>query len=83
MARGRPVVATGRGGSGEYLRDGRNCLLFQADDARSLAAALNRLADDPGLRRRLREGGLKTAPRYTQATFNEAVEAALLPAPST
>ena len=83
MARGRPVVATGRGGSGEYLRDGRNCLLFQADDARSLAAALNRLADDPELRRRLREGGLETAPRYTQAKFNEAVEAALLSASST
>ena len=83
MARGRPVVATGRGGSGEYLRDGRNCLLFEADDARSLALALNRLADDPELRRRLREGGLETAPRYTQATFNEAVEAALLSASST
>ena len=33
MARGRPVVATGRGGSGEYLRDGENCVLFEADDA--------------------------------------------------
>jgi glycosyltransferase involved in cell wall biosynthesis len=83
MARGRPVVATGRGGSGEYLRDGENCLLFQADDASSLAAALRRLADEPGLRRRLREGGLETAPMHTQATFNEAVEAAILSASST
>ena len=34
MARGRPVVATGRGGSAEYLRDGENALLFEAEDAR-------------------------------------------------
>jgi glycosyltransferase involved in cell wall biosynthesis len=77
MAMGRPVVATGRGGSGEYLRDGDNCLLFEADDPRALAAALRNLADDPDLRRRLRDGGLRTAPRYTEALYNEAVENAV------
>jgi glycogen synthase len=80
MGRGRPVVATGRGGSGEYLRDGENCLLFEAGDAGELAAALQRLADDPELRRRLREGGLATASRYTEPAFNEAVEDALVQA---
>jgi glycosyltransferase involved in cell wall biosynthesis len=77
MAKGRPVVATGRGGSGEYLRDGENCLLFEAEDPRALAAAVQRLADDVGLRARLRDGGLRTAPRYTETRFNQAVEAAL------
>jgi glycosyltransferase involved in cell wall biosynthesis len=80
MAQGRPVVATGRGGSAEYLRDGENCLLFEAEDPVALAAALERLAGDPGLRGRLREGGLATAPRHTEPVFNEAVEAALLAA---
>jgi glycosyltransferase involved in cell wall biosynthesis len=80
MARGRPVVATGRGGSGEYLRDGENCLLFSAGDAAALAAAVERLAREPGLRERLREGGLRTAPRHTEAHLNEAVERALLEA---
>ena len=80
MAQGRPVVATGRGGSGEYLRDGENCLLFEADDAAALAVAVRRLADDADLRARLREGGLRTAPNYTEARFNEAVEAAVLEA---
>ncbi len=28
MASGTPVVATGTGGSGEYLRDGDNCLVY-------------------------------------------------------
>jgi glycogen synthase len=78
MAKGRPVVATGRGGSAEYLRDGENCLLFEAGDAEALAAAVRRLADDPALRMRLREGGLETAPAHTEEVLNEAVEQALL-----
>jgi glycosyltransferase involved in cell wall biosynthesis len=77
MARGRPVVATGRGGSAEYLRDGENCVLFEADDPAALAAAVRRLASDSQLRIRLREDGLATAPSYTEPLFNEAVERAL------
>jgi glycosyltransferase involved in cell wall biosynthesis len=74
MGIGRPVVATGRGGSGEYLRDEENCLLFEAGDARALAHALTRLAESPSLRERVREGGLGTAPLYTEERFNAAVE---------
>lgn len=80
MARGRPVVATGRGGSGEYLRDGDNCLLFEAGDADGLAAAIERLAAGPALRARLRDGGALTAERHTEPIFNAAAEAALLQA---
>jgi glycosyltransferase involved in cell wall biosynthesis len=78
MAKGRPVVATGRGGSAEYLRDGENCLLFEAGDAQALATAVRRLAEDPALRMRLREGGLETAPSHTERVLNEAVERALV-----
>ena len=73
MGRGRPVVATGRGGSGEYLRDGGNALLFEAGDERALADAVARLAGDRGLRGRLREAGLRTAERHTDVEFNAAV----------
>jgi glycosyltransferase involved in cell wall biosynthesis len=73
MARGRPVVATGRGGSGEYLRDGDNALLFEAGDAAALADAVRRLESDPALRERLVRGGLETAPLHTEDVFNEAV----------
>jgi glycosyltransferase involved in cell wall biosynthesis len=73
MALGRPVVATGRGGSGEYLRDEENALLFEAGDARALARAVRRLAENPALRAQLREGGLATAPQHTEDVFNEAV----------
>jgi glycogen(starch) synthase len=78
MASGLPVIATGRGGSGEYLRDGENSLIVPAEDPRALAAAVRRLAGDPELRRRLRSGGLQTAPRHTEPIFNAAVERHLL-----
>jgi glycogen synthase len=74
MGRGRPVVATGRGGSAEYLRDEHNCLLFGADDAEALAERLSRLATDQALRTRLRRGGLETARMHTEQVFNRAVE---------
>ena len=77
MARGRPVVATGRGGSAEYLRDGENCLLFDPGDAGALAAAVERLAADGALRRKLVEGGRRTAPEHTDSVFNRRVVEAL------
>lgn len=77
MGKGRPVVATGRGGSSEYLRDEENCLLFEADDPIALAAALKRLANDESLRTRLREPGLETAATYTEAKYNARIERAL------
>jgi glycosyltransferase involved in cell wall biosynthesis len=77
MGIGRPVIATGRGGSGEYLRDGENCLLAPAEDPAALAAAARRLEEDPELRARLVEQGLRTAPRYTEARFNAAAQRAL------
>jgi glycosyltransferase involved in cell wall biosynthesis len=70
MALGRPVLATGRGGSGDYLRDGGNALLFEAEDAGALATAATRLADDAALRDRLREGGYRTAAEHDEDGFN-------------
>src|SRR4051794_28410691 len=78
MSVGRPVVATGTGGSAEYLRDGVNALLVPPGDADALAAAVRRLAGDPGLRARLVVGGIETAARHTQRAFLERLEAVLL-----
>jgi glycosyltransferase involved in cell wall biosynthesis len=75
MGIGRSVVATGRGGSGEFLRDGENCLLFAPGEARSLADALQRLADDAALRERLRTGGFEVAPTFARSRWNERVVA--------
>ncbi|HEX4110831.1 MAG TPA: glycosyltransferase [Solirubrobacteraceae bacterium] len=74
MGVGRPVIATGRGGSGEYLRDGENCLIFDPDHGPGeLAERIRRLADDQALRARLREGGRHTLQAIRDARFNERV----------
>jgi glycosyltransferase involved in cell wall biosynthesis len=78
MASGVPVVATGTGGSGEYLRDGENCLVYSPrEDPAALADAVRRLASDERLRRRLRENGLETASRFSQRAFDETITAVL------
>lgn len=61
MACGTPVVATGTGGSGEFLHHGRNCLRIPVGDPAALAAAVHRLADEPDLRHRLVRTGFATA----------------------
>ncbi len=74
MAAGRPVVATGSGGSAEYMRHEQNCLIFKPrDDPAALADAVRRVAGDAALRRRLRENGFETARRHTEDAFNQAV----------
>jgi glycosyltransferase involved in cell wall biosynthesis len=75
MACGTPVVATGTGGSGEYLADGDNCLLHPPGDADALATAVTRLADDPALRGRLVAGGLTTATALDFDPWVELLEA--------
>jgi hypothetical protein len=48
MAVGRPVVASGTGGSAEYLRHGENCLVYSpAESPEALAAALRDSAGAP------------------------------------
>jgi len=80
MARGTPVVATGTGGSGEFLHDGVNCLLFPPGDAAALAGAVRRLGVDVDLRRRVAEGGARTAAEMTMDRYADRVEAVHLAA---
>ncbi|MGH9185267.1 MAG: glycosyltransferase family 4 protein [Acidimicrobiales bacterium] len=75
MACGVPVVATGAGGSAEFLVDGENCLLFPAGDAAALATAVERLADDPSLRARLVSAGFETAEYFDVERLTDAFEA--------
>ena len=61
MAAGLPVVASAVGGIPEIVRDGETGLLVPPGDADALAAALGRLLDDDGLRRRLGAAGRERA----------------------
>jgi len=57
MAAGVPVVGTAAGGVQELITDGLTGLLVPPKDPERLAAALRRLADDPGLCDRLSAAG--------------------------
>jgi glycosyltransferase involved in cell wall biosynthesis len=65
MAAGAAVVATAGGGPSELVRDGVDGLLVPADDVDALARALQQLASDPDLRRRLGESGRRRAAELT------------------
>ena len=75
MACGTPVVATGIGGSAEFLFDGANCLRFAPRDVFGLATGVRRLAGDPALRRRLVEGGLATVTQLDADRLADTFEA--------
>jgi glycosyltransferase involved in cell wall biosynthesis len=64
MECGTPVVATGTGGSADFLDHDVNCLLFEPSNPSSLAGAVTRLATDPHLRHSLIEAGYRTARHY-------------------
>jgi len=57
LAVGRPVVASSLPGIRELIIDGETGLLARSGDARSLADALARLVDEPGLAVRLTDAG--------------------------
>ena len=78
MACGTPVVATGLGGSSEFLRDGENCVLAAPDDVESTVGAVRRLAASPDLRQRLWDEGRQTARKLTTDSYSGLLEAAHL-----
>ena len=75
MAYGRPVVASTVGGLPDAVEDGVTGLLVPSRDATALRAALVRLLDDPGLRRRL--GELARARALERFSWDAAKEATI------
>ena len=57
MAHGRPVVASAVGGLLDLVADGETGILVPPGDVGALRSALQRLLDDPHLRRRMGEAG--------------------------
>jgi glycogen(starch) synthase len=78
MAAGVPVVASGTGGSAEYLRHGENALVAPADDPAGWTDAIRLLADSDQLRATLRRAGFATADRYSERRANEGLLRELL-----
>jgi colanic acid/amylovoran biosynthesis glycosyltransferase len=60
MALGLPTVGTDAGGVGEIITHDHDGLLVPPEDDERLAAAIARLMDDPGLRRRIGKNARQT-----------------------
>ena len=61
MAHGRPVVAGGVGGLLDLVVNGETGIFVEPGNVHALRAALERLLDDPELRRRMGEAGRRRA----------------------
>ena len=82
LSAGGPVVAARVGATPEIVRDGRDALLFAAEDHEALAAAVLRLWRDPALREALvRSGRRRVAAKFSEEfavkAFNDVVERGL------
>lgn len=75
MASDAVVVASRLPGYDEVVVDGADGLLVPAQEPRALAAALRRLLDEPGLRRRLAAKGRADVRRYDWARVAVEIEA--------
>ena len=76
MSRGLPVVAARAGGIPHFVNDGENGLLVEYGDAAGLESAIDRLASDEALWRRLSKAGRETAGAYTPEVIAGRTEAA-------
>jgi glycosyltransferase involved in cell wall biosynthesis len=75
LAAGRSILATDIGSHTQALDD--SCAVLVRPEPGCLAAGLQRLAGDPGLRERLgRAGAARAAERYSRAAYREKLRAA-------
>jgi glycosyltransferase involved in cell wall biosynthesis len=65
MSWGLPVVTTGVGGAGEFLDQGRNCILVTPGDIQGISHAIEELARNPALRQRLGYAACETMSQFS------------------
>jgi glycosyltransferase involved in cell wall biosynthesis len=73
MAFGKPIVTVNRGGPRETVTDGETGFLLEPN-AQSMATALIRLADNPGLVRTMGERGVQAARRFDWSHFQQVID---------
>ncbi len=75
MAAGRPIVSSDLPSIREVISDDVNALLVPPGDAEALAAAIQRLLNDPALASRLARAALDEVPKYSWQRRAERLEA--------
>jgi glycosyltransferase involved in cell wall biosynthesis len=79
MACGMPVISTDIGGIKEYAQHDENAWLVPVNSREELSTGVRHLLDNPELRKRLREEGLKTAEQFTWKAFVDKLEPLMEP----
>lgn len=74
MASGRALVASRLGGLLDLVDDGRSGLLVPPGDPAALAAAMQRLLDQPELAREMGEAGLRKVPDFMSSRVISRIE---------
>jgi glycosyltransferase involved in cell wall biosynthesis len=77
MSRGKAVIGTHPGGHEDMITDGEDGLLIPAGDSEALRAAITRLVEDEGLRRRLGEAARARADEFVASVSVPRLEAFL------
>lgn len=77
MACGVPVLASDYAAPAYYVEDGVNGYKFEKGNAAALAAAIDRLRNNPGEMPGLRKGALETAEQYGTAATRQLLETML------
>jgi glycosyltransferase involved in cell wall biosynthesis len=65
MSWGLPVITTGVGGAGEFLEQGRNCILVTPGDVHGISDAIAQLAGNPAHRQYLGDAARETISRFS------------------
>lgn len=73
-----PIIATDNGGTGEFIKNGKNGILIKAGDTNQLSHSLVRLKDDPVLASKLADQAFLDAQKFTQAEFIKRFEKVLV-----
>ena len=74
MAYGVPVIASGRGGMSDWLRDGENGLIVNPADTKGLADAMVRLLRDQALHKHLSQNARTSVSRFSVASYVDDLE---------
>jgi glycosyltransferase involved in cell wall biosynthesis len=65
MSWGLPVVTTSVGGAGEFLDQGRNCILVTPGDVQGISDAISELARNPAFRQHLGRAARETISQFS------------------
>ncbi|MEM8857563.1 MAG: glycosyltransferase family 4 protein [Chloroflexota bacterium] len=70
MATGLPIIATDIGALSEIIQDGKQGLIIEPNQANQLLNALEKLIDDPSLRKKMGENGIERVTQMFNAEKN-------------